>query len=83
MGTSRAVSTGDKRELVGVIIDPNEPSRIIPAVGAVSPVGGSFARYRYVTPEPLIVAAPTTPAPQAAADDTAQQLAKGFLKRGR
>ena len=78
------VGSGDKRELVGVIIDPSEPSRIIPAVGAVSPAGGSFARYRYVIPEPVIVAAPTTPAPQApAADDTTQQLAKGFLKRGR
>jgi hypothetical protein len=78
------VGSGDKRELVGVIIDPSEPSRIIPAVGAVSPAGGSFARYRYVTPEPLIAAAATTPVPVASAtDDTAEQLAKSFLKRRR
>ena len=72
---------GDEHELAGVIIDPSEPSRIVPAIAAASPAGGSFSRYRYVPPEPLPVAAPAPVAP--APEDTAEQLAKSFLKRRR
>ena len=71
----------DEPELVGIIVDPGEPSRIVSAVAAVSPGGGSFARYRYVAPEPTIAVAPTPPAPTSG--DTAEKLAKSFLKRGR
>ena len=71
----------DEIELVGIIVDPGEPSRIVSAVAAVSPGGGSFARYRYVTPEPTIAVAPAPPAPTSG--DTAEKLAKSFLKRGR
>jgi hypothetical protein len=64
-------------ELVGVIVDPGEPSRIIPAAGAASPGGGTFTRYRFVPPEP-----PPPPPPPAPAE-AATQLAKGVLKRRR
>ena len=78
------LGSGDERELVGVIVDPNESSRIIPAAGAVSPGGGSFSRYRYLPPKPLPAAAPAAPAPVAPApEETAEQLAKSFLKRRR
>jgi hypothetical protein len=64
-------------ELVGVIVDPVEPSRIVPATGSTSPGGGSFVRYRFVPPEP-----PPPPPPPAPAE-AATQLAKGVLKRRR
>ena len=67
-------------ELVGVIVDPADPARIVSAATAVSPGGGSFARYRYVAPEPTTTVAP---APSAPTQDTAEKLAKSFLKRGR
>ena len=75
------LGSGDELELAGVIVDPSEPSRIVPASEAVAPAGGSFSRYRYVPPEPLPAAAPAPVAP--APEDTAEQLTKSFLKRRR
>jgi hypothetical protein len=72
---------GDEATLVGVIVDPSAPSQIVSAVDAVSPAGGAFSRYRYVAPEPIVVPAPPPPPPEPKQDDTAEQLAKGFLKR--
>jgi hypothetical protein len=72
----------DDVELVGMIVNPAGPSRIIPATTAHSPAGGSFVRYRYVPPEPTVIAA--APAPTAPkTEDTAEKLAKSLLKRGR
>jgi hypothetical protein len=73
-------------ELVGVIVDPAEPSRIVPAAGAASPGGGSFSRYRFIAPEPLVIAAPApAPAVETAAEpepqEAAKRLAKSVLKR--
>jgi hypothetical protein len=76
-----AIGSQDEPELVGIIVDPGEPSRIVSAVAAVSPGGGGFARYRYLPPEPTI--AVTAAPPAAASDNTAEKLAKSFLKRGR
>jgi hypothetical protein len=76
-----AAGSGDEMELVGLIVDPGEPSKIVAARDASSPAGGSFARYRYVAPEPTVIAAP--PAAPAKTEDTAEKLAKGLLKRGR
>ena len=85
-----AVGTGEGAELVGVIVDPSEPSRIVAARDAGSPGGGSFARYRYVAPEPPPPPPPPAPPPAAPVADaaassegTAEQLAKSFLKRRR
>ncbi len=70
-------------ELVGMIVDPADPARIVAASAAASPGGGAFARYRYIAPEPTIAVAPA-PVPTAPArQDTAEKLAKSFLKRGR
>ena len=71
-------------ELVGIVVDPSDPSRIVTAPEAVSPAGGGFTRYRFVPPEPVVVAAPAPP-PAAAAEQggTAEQLAKGLLRRKR
>lgn len=77
-----AVPGADGAELVGLIVDPAEPSQIVAATGSASPSGGSFARYRYVAPEPPAPATPPATAP-AKADDTAEQLAKKLLKRRR
>jgi hypothetical protein len=68
------VGGADGQELVGVIVDPAQPARIVAATEAVSPGGGSFARYRYVAPEPP---PPSAPAQQAT------ELAKSVLKRRR
>lgn len=76
-----AVLGGEDGEVAGVIVDPAEPSRIVPASGATSPGGGSFARYRFVQPEPTVVAA-AAPAPAPPKDST-EQLAKSLLKRRR
>jgi len=78
--TSRIVgwAVGDDGAVAGLIVDPTEPSRVVGAAGASSPDGGTFIRYRYVAPEPIVVPAPPPPPPK---DDTAEQLAKGFLKR--
>jgi hypothetical protein len=79
---------GDDGDLVGVIVDPGEPSQIVPAVGAVSPDGGSFSRYRFMPPEPPPPPPPPPPAAPAPAEEpapqeAAQQLAKSILKRRR
>jgi hypothetical protein len=70
---------GGESEVFGVIVDPAAPSRIVKAVDAVPPSGGEFSRYRYVAPEPVVVPAPPTPPPE----ESAEQLAKGFLRRKR
>ena len=74
------VGRGDS-EVAGVIVDPSEPSRMVLATDATSPGGGSFLRYRFVQPDPIVVAAP--PPPPAPAPDTSEQVAKTLLKRRR
>jgi hypothetical protein len=80
------VRSGDdaEPELVGFIVDPAQPSKIVAAPGTASPDGGSFARYRFVPPEPIVLAPPPPP-PQAEEEpeDTTQQIAKSLLKRRR
>ena len=78
-----AALAGEELDLVGLIVDPGEPSRIVPATAAASPAGGSFARYRYVAPEPPVTVTQAPAAPPASTQDTAEKLAKSFLKRGR
>ncbi len=41
------VGSGAKVEIVGMVVDPSQPSRLIAAPKATSPDGGSFARYGY------------------------------------
>ena len=41
------VQNGEAVEIVGMIVDPLEPSRIIPAPGSSSPGGGGFSRYAF------------------------------------
>jgi hypothetical protein len=78
-----SLAGGAESELVGMIVDPADPARIVAASVAASPGGGAFARYRYIAPEPTITVAPApAPAPPAT-QDTAEKLAKSFLKRGR
>jgi hypothetical protein len=72
-------AVGDDGDVVGLIVDPTEPSRVVGAAGATSPDGGTFLRYRYVAPEPIVIQPP--PPPPASVDETAEQIAKGFLKR--
>lgn len=90
--TSRIVGwavtgSGDETSVVGVIVDPSEPSRLVVASEAVSPDGGSFSRYRYVAPPPPPPPPPPPAAPAAKEEptpqDSAQQLAKSLLKRRR
>jgi hypothetical protein len=38
------VEEGEQR-VVGIIVDPNDPSRLIPAPDAVTPEGSTFVRY--------------------------------------
>ena len=76
-----AVVGGDETQIAGVIVDPNEPSRMALANEATSPAGGTFLRYRFIQPEPIVVAAPPPPAPSAT--DAPEQLAKSLLKRRR
>jgi len=66
--------------LVGMIVDPASPARIVRAPDAAPASGGTFSRYRYVAPAPLVVPAQ---APAPGSDDTAERLAKGLLKRKR
>jgi len=72
-------------ELVGVIVDPAEPSRIVAAAGATSPGGGTFTRYRFVPPErpPPPSPPPAAEAPEQKPEEAARQLAKSVLKRRR
>ncbi|HXH96290.1 MAG TPA: hypothetical protein VNH40_03685 [Gaiellaceae bacterium] len=74
---------GEESELVGLIVDPASPSRIVNAADAVPPAGGAFSRYRFVAPEPIVVQAPPPPPPPPPDDDPTEQLAKGLLKRRR
>ncbi len=80
-----AVVDGD---VAGVIVDPSEPSRIVRADEAESPDGGTFFRYRFVQPDPIVIQ-PPPPAPSAPVqepaklEDAPEQLAKGLLKRKR
>jgi hypothetical protein len=83
-----AVVGGTEPELVGVIVDPSEPSRIVAAAGAASPDGGSFARYRFVPPpqQPVSVTmqAPAEQEKKSESDeDPTTQIAKTLLKRRR
>jgi hypothetical protein len=39
--------SGSAVEVVGMIVDPAEPSKVIPAPGSSSPGGGAFSRYRF------------------------------------
>ena len=41
------VQTGNKVEVVGMIVDPLDPAKIIAAPGANSPGGGAFSRYGF------------------------------------
>jgi hypothetical protein len=75
------VDTGEKSELVGVIVDPVDPSRIIPAVEAASPDGGTFLRYRFVPPEPPPAPAPPLAPEPPAQEDTAEKVARSLLRR--
>ncbi len=73
----------EEGEVVGVIVDPSEPSRIVPAPEAISPAGGDFLRYRFVPPEPIVVQTPAPAAAKAEPDEpqTPEKIAKGFIKR--
>jgi hypothetical protein len=43
-----AVVSGDAGErVVGMIVDPNDPGRIVPAPEAMDPESGSFSRYGF------------------------------------
>lgn len=74
---------GDDTDVFGVVVDPASPSQIVKADDAVSPGGGTFSRYRYVAPEPIVVAAPPPPPPPPDPEDPTEQLAKGLLRRKR
>jgi hypothetical protein len=39
------VVEGDDQQVVGMVVDPNDPSRLIPAPEAVTPEGSVFVRY--------------------------------------
>jgi hypothetical protein len=69
-------------ELVGLVVDPTEPSSIVAAAEASSPDGGTFSRYRFVAPEApsITVHTPPPPAP-AESESTAETVAKGLLRR--
>ncbi len=70
----------DEGVVVGLIVDPNSPSDIVRAPEAFSPDGGSFARYRFIAPEPpkIVVEQPAPPP-----TDTAEEVAKKLIKRRR
>jgi hypothetical protein len=42
-----SVQRGNRSELVGVIIDPNDPARLVPAPEVTDPSGGELLRYGY------------------------------------
>jgi len=75
-----AVVGGDESDVAGVIVDPNEPSRMVLANEAASPGGGTFLRYRFVQPEPIVIAAPP-PKEQSATEP--EQIAKSLLRKRR
>ena len=39
------VAEGDDQRVVGIIVDPSDPSRMIAAPDAVTPEGSTFVRY--------------------------------------
>ena len=78
-----AVAGDDDTEVVGLIVDPSTPSRVVGAPEAASPGGGEFSRYRYIAPEPAVVAAPAPQPAPPEPDDSADRLARGLLKRRR
>jgi hypothetical protein len=45
------VSGEDGDQVVGLVVDPNDPSRIVPAPGATDPEAGAFTRYGYAAPK--------------------------------
>jgi hypothetical protein len=70
--------------VVGLIVDPGAPSRIVAAAEASSPSGGKFSRYRYVAEKPAPAAAPGAESEQPPApEDAAKQLVKSVIKRRR
>ena len=76
----------DGDEVVGLIVDPGAPAKIVPAPGASSPSGGRFNRYRFVPEKPAVAPAQAaakddekTPEPE----DAAKQLVKSVIKRRR
>ena len=75
-----------EEDVVGLIVDPAAPARIVPAPDSSSPSGGKFNRYRYVPEKP----APPAAAPAAAKEqeepapeDAAKQLVKSIITRRR
>jgi len=38
-------------EVVGLVVDPNEPSKIVPAPAATDPETGAFTRYGFAAPK--------------------------------
>ena len=38
-------------EVVGLVIDPNDPSKIVPAPAATDPETGAFTRYGFAAPK--------------------------------
>jgi hypothetical protein len=41
------VGDGDEQQFVGVIVDPNDPSRLVAAPDSHTPEGASFSRYGF------------------------------------
>jgi len=71
---------GDSSAVVGLIVDPSEPSAVVSAPGTISPDGGEFLRYRFVAPPaPKVVVEQPAPPPT----DTAEEVAKKLIKRRR
>lgn len=68
-------------DVVGVVVDPSDPSRIVAAPEATSPDGGSFGRYRFVPPQPVVVQMPAPQAPAPEEPQSAEKMAKSFIKR--
>jgi len=75
-------------DVVGLIVDPAAPARIVPASDSSSPSGGRFNRYRYVPEKPAPPAAAAAPPAakeqeEPAPEDAAKQLVKSVIKRRR
>jgi hypothetical protein len=73
--------------VVGLIVDPAAPARIVAAAEASSPSGGKFNRYRYVAEKPAPAAPAGAPGAEGeeppAPEDAAKQLVKSVIKRRR
>jgi hypothetical protein len=70
-------------DVVGLIVDPAAPARIVPAPDSSSPSGGKFNRYRYVPEKPAPPAAAAKEQEEPAPEDAAKQLVKSVIKRRR